>query len=194
MLAAGAGRRFAGGPKLLAEWRGQPILAHVIGTARLARQQGLIDQVLVVHAAGDAPIRDLAVAAGCTPVAAEHAAQGISASLRAGVEALPPGDAVVVLLGDQPTVSVDTIAALIPAGDPLSQALVRPRYASDPETPGHPVLVGRAHWPLAGAAEGDRGFEPAVRERGLTWRLVPIAGRSPDVDTITDLARLKDLD
>lgn len=194
MLAAGASRRFAGGHKLLAEWRGRPILGHVLSTADRARQQGLIDQVLVVHAAGDLPIRDLAVAAGCTPVPAEQAAQGISASLRAGLEALPPGDAVVILLGDQPAVSVETIAALISAGDPLSQALVRPRYASDPETPGHPVLVGHAHWPLAEAAEGDRGFEPAVRERGLTWRLVPIAGRSADVDTIADLARLKDLD
>lgn len=194
MLAAGAGRRFAGGHKLLAEWRGQPILGHVLATAHRARQQGLIDQVLVVHAPGDLPVRDLAVAAGCTPVVADRAAHGMSASLRAGVEALPPGDAVVVLLGDQPAVRVETIAALIAAGGPLSRALVRPRYASDPENPGHPVLVGRVHWPLAEAAEGDRGLEPAVRERGLTWRLVPMAGRSPDVDTITDLARLKDLD
>lgn len=194
VLAAGAGRRFAGGDKLLAPWRGAPLLCHVLAAAVAARARGLLERIVVVHAPGAGPIRDLAVAAGAVPAEAERADAGLSESLRAGLGALPDGEAAVILLGDQPAVAPETIAALIAAAGPLSHALVRPRYRSAPPAPGHPVLVGRAHWPLAAEASGDRGLDPVLARHGLTWRLVPVDGANPDIDTAADLATLEDSD
>ena len=194
ILAAGAGTRFGpGGQKLLTEWRGRPLLAHVLARVTEARSAGLIGECLVTHAPGAGGIRELARSAGCRPVAVAAAASGLGASLAAGVAALPPGDAVLIFLGDQPLVGIDTVRRLASASDP-SHALVRPRYRSAPDAPGHPVLLGREHWPLAREAAGDRGLDPVLAARGLRWQTVDVPGRNPDVDTPDDLHALDPTD
>lgn len=192
MLAAGAGQRFgAGGQKLLAPWRGRPLLGHVLATIGQAREEGLLDRCLVVHAPGADSIRTLARAMECVPVFAVRAEEGLGASLRAGIVAMARDDAVLIFLGDQPAVRLETIRALVAAAaaDPV-HALLRPRYRSDPARPGHPVLVGRAYWPLAAQVAGDRGLDPVLRAAGHAWRLIDVDGANPDVDTLEDLERL----
>jgi molybdenum cofactor cytidylyltransferase len=164
----------------------------VVETIAEARRLGLIDSALVVHAPGAEAVREAAVRAGLDAVVAAGADRGFSESLRAGFAALPEGEAALVVLGDQPAIRLETMGRLIDAARPLplSRALVRPRYRSDPAQPGHPVLVGREYWPLATEASGDRGLDPVLVARGLSWTTVEVAGANPDIDTPRDLADL----
>ncbi len=164
----------------------------MLATVARARDERLLERCLVVHAPAAAGIRRLAREMGAIPVFSVRAEEGIAASLRAGIVALARDDAVLILLGDQPTVPLEAIRALADAArdDPV-HALLRPRYRSDPATPGHPVLVGKAHWPLAAQLAGDRGFDPVIRAAGLDWRLIDVDGANPDIDTPEDLQHLE---
>ena len=80
--------------------------------------------------------------------------QGMGSSLRAGLDALSGADrldeesvdAALVMLVDLPGVGPDVIARIIAGAGPpdvARSALLRAGYAG---APGHPVLLGRAHW------------------------------------------------
>jgi len=82
--------------------------------------------------------------------------QGMSASLRSGLEALAGSDAeaAVVSLVDLPDLTAAVVRRLLSEreGD---EALARASYRG---RPGHPVVLGRAHWPaVAQSATGDAG-------------------------------------
>lgn len=196
MLAAGSGTRFgAGQNKLLATWRGRSLIEHVLATVVSARSEGLLGDVVVVHSPSAPEVGALATSADCDAVMVTRERPAISESIKAGFTALEAMydlrrvTGALLILGDQPMLSVDTIRAVVNAGrDP--DALVRPRYSLDPGTPGHPVLVGRVHWGLVEQTDGDRGIDQVVRARGLAWRLIDLGGNNPDVDTSADLAGL----
>ena len=87
-------------------------------------------------------------------------ASGMGSSLRAGLAALAARPdttdvgAVVVMLVDLPDVGPAVVHRLMAAGAGPS-ALGRAVYAG---RPGHPVLLGRDHWPgVLASASGDRG-------------------------------------
>ncbi len=84
-------------------------------------------------------------------------AEGMGASLRAGLAALarldPQPVAALVHLVDLPGVSATAVARL--AGLAAPDVLARAAFAG---RPGHPVLIGRTHWPAVSAmATGDAG-------------------------------------
>ena len=99
----------------------------------------------------------------CGAVEAPDWADGMGASLRAGLAALEgagqaPGegtavDAAVVHLVDLPGVTAGAVARLVAVGG--HDVLARAAYGG---RPGHPVLLGRAHWAgVRAAAVGDAG-------------------------------------
>jgi CTP:molybdopterin cytidylyltransferase MocA len=139
ILAAGAGRRF-GGPKQLAELDGRPLLEHVLDVA--APWAPLV--VLGAHA--DAIRRAIDVG---DHVVAEDWAEGQSASLRAGVEAIGDVDRILVLLGDMPFVTRDACAAVLAVG-----ACARATYDG---VPGHPVVLDRPVLSRIHELQGDTG-------------------------------------
>jgi len=192
VLAAGQARRF-GGAKLLAPLRGRPVLAHVCATVALAREAGLIGPGWAVTAAGDEAVASLASWAGFAVVPNDRPEEGLSRSIRLGLsnvagsaEAAAVG-AVLLLLGDQPLVRVETMRRLIEAWRSDLGPVVRPRYLDGPDGPGHPILLDRSVWPLAERITGDTGLAavlpPAV--------LIDVSGANPDVDTRADLHLLK---
>jgi CTP:molybdopterin cytidylyltransferase MocA len=144
VLAAGAGRRF-GGPKQLAPLHGRPLLEHVLATARAA-----LDPVVVVLGAHAAEVRAGVDLAGAAVVECPEWADGMSASLRCGLAALPDAREVLVVLGDQPFITPAVVRAVLAAGAPA-------RAAYD-GVPGHPVLLDAALLARAGALQGDAGF------------------------------------
>jgi CTP:molybdopterin cytidylyltransferase MocA len=145
VLAAGAGRR-AGGPKATrAGW-----LEHAVDVLRTVG----CDQVLVVLGAAIVPT-DAEV------VMAPDWAEGMSASLRAGLTAAS-GDAALITLVDLPDLP-SAAAARVAAGASPS-ALRRAVYDG---RPGHPVLIGREHWDaVIASARGDRGAGAYLRTHG----------------------------
>lgn len=183
LLAAGAATRF-GGRKLLAPWRGQ-ILVQAAARAALA-----------------APVEEVVAVVGCDgremegaltalqeqrlrTVHAPHWRDGISASLRAGVEALPPdSNGVVIFLGDMPAIPkhlAGELLAAIAAGLPAAEVRVMDR-------PGHPVAFAQSLYPALRALAGDRGARSILSEFPNRKILrTDDAGASYDVDTAFDL-------
>lgn len=189
LLAAGAGRRF-GGTKLLAPFRGRPLLSHGCEAIARARGTGLLAAAWAVVAVDDEPTRSLVVGAGLAPIANDRPGDGISHSIRLGLKAAEAEQvgAVLLLLGDQPLVEVETMARLIHAWRSGAGPVIRPRYADQPAVPGHPVLLDRTVWPLADRTTGDHGLADLLPAPAL----IDLPGANPDVDTPTDLHRLEE--
>ena len=167
LLAAGAGRRM-GGPKALV--RSAPHGPTLLETAldRL-RAAGLDHVVVVVGAAAD-QVAPLAEAGGADVVRAGDWDEGMGASLRAGLGHLmataPGAQAALVTLVDLLDVGPDVHRRVLAeaCGRPAA-ALVRATYAG---RPGHPVLLGRDHWPeVVDSARGDRGARRYLATRAV---------------------------
>jgi CTP:molybdopterin cytidylyltransferase MocA len=150
LLAAGAGTRY-GMPKVLAaqgEW---------LHTAVSALVDGGCDDVVVVLGAAVVEVPEPARA-----VIAEDWAEGLSASVRAGISAIDPADFAVIHTVDTPDVGADVVRRVLAAAN-SSSGLARAEYA---RRPGHPVVVARRHWPeLLKELHGDEGARAFLRAR-----------------------------
>lgn len=135
-----------GRPKALVADEGGPWLPRA---ARALRDAGC-DEVVVVLGAEAETARAL-VPSGVDVVVADGWAEGMGASLRAGLSAARRADLVLVLLVDLPDVGAEVCRRLLASGSRLARA-------SYDGVPGHPVLIGGEH--VAGVlkvASGDRG-------------------------------------
>lgn len=193
VLAAGLSSRF-GSAKLAAEWRGKPIIRHVLDTVADARDDGLFTAGVVVHRAEDTQTPRVALERGLEPHVNTRPTHGLSSSLRVGLNALSaerwePIEGALVIMGDQPLLRKDVIAQLIAAFSP-SMDLMRPQYMADPDAPGHPVLVHRRLWDRARSLTGDQGFRALETWAKLRAGTIQVEGANPDVDTPGDLAGL----
>jgi nicotine blue oxidoreductase len=107
---------------------------------------------------------------------------GMSSSLRAGLSTLD-GDAALVTLVDLPDVGDSVVSRLVELA--AVDALARATYG---DRPGHPVLIGQAHWAgVEAVLEGDRGARRYLDSHGV--RDVPC----DDLATGRDLDRPEDL-
>jgi nicotine blue oxidoreductase len=184
LLAAGAGRRMGGPKALLREPDGT---AWVTRTARTLLDAGCAPVLAVIGAGADEVTALLPTSVG--PVRADDWAEGMGASLRAGLAALAAGQgpptpvAALVALVDTPGVGVEVVARLAALGSP--DALARAAYAG---RPGHPVLIGRAHWDgVAEVAFGDAGARDYLARHEVTLVECGDIGDGRDVDRPADL-------
>jgi CTP:molybdopterin cytidylyltransferase MocA len=180
VLAAGAGSRF-----------GQPKATVTIDGVRLVdRAAGLLatggcEPVLVVSGAVRLEV------AGATVIHNDDWASGMGSSLRIGLAAMPPeATAAAVLLVDTPALGTESVRRLLAA----HRAGATLAVATYDGQRGHPVLLGREHWPgVAAQATGDAGARryltgrPGVAEVDCTG-----TGDPTDVDvpeTLRSLSR-----
>ncbi len=180
VLAAGESKRF-GQPKQLL------LLDRVLANVRAAK----LDAVVVVLGAHAEAIR------GAVRFADEHVvvnsdyAQGMSTSILAGVRALPAvAVAVMIVLGDQPLVAPATMDLLIDEYRRTRPPAVIPTVDG---VRGNPVIIARALFAELMELRGDAGFR-AIAARHAVLE-VPVADRGVliDVDTASDLARVREL-
>jgi len=187
VLAAGSARRFGGG-KLIAPFRGRPLLLWALDAALAAAPNATV----LVTGAEAAAVEAVARGAGRglrIAHAADHA-EGLSASLKTGLAALPPeAEGAMIFLGDMPGISAEIPLRLV-------QALAVGALAAAPVYEGrrgHPVAFARALFPALMSLRGDEGARRVLE--GLGGRLAEIAtenlGVLADVDTPADLARLE---
>lgn len=185
ILAAGASTRMRGRDKLLELVAGEPLLARV---ARAAVASGA--PVLVALPAGSdrrvAALRGLAVQI----VTVTDADEGMAASIRAGVAALPASaTAVVLMLADMPDIRSDDIRALLVAHQGVADAPIL-RAAGPQGQPGHPVLFPARFFAELGALQGDTGARAILAAHADAVRLIPLPGTRAltDLDTPEDWA------
>jgi molybdenum cofactor cytidylyltransferase len=142
---------------------------------------------------GDArAVRRAAVTRGFGVVTNDAPEAGLSRSLRLGLRALEPTtiDAALVVLADQPRTRIGVLSDLVGEWRRSAAPIVVPRYAGAPRTPGNPVLLARAVWPLAGTLRGDTGMSAIVRGRPELVAYLEVQGSNPDVDRPEDLEGL----
>ena len=164
VLAAGAGTRM-GGPKALQ--RGPDGEAWVARACSLLRAAGCERVVVVLGAQAGAARALVPAGPSIVTVVADRWSEGISRSLRAGLEAAT-GDAALITLVDLPDLPVEvarrvlspTVGPTVGAGS-LRQAVYGGR-------PGHPVLIGCAHWgALLDELVGDVGARAYLVAHGV---------------------------
>jgi len=144
VLAAGAGRRF-GGTKQLAELGGRPLIEHALSAL------GALERVVVVLGARADEVRAGADLGAAELVVCTRWAEGMSASLRCGLDALAGAEEVVIALADQPFVTPAVVERVRSARGPAARAV----YDG---APGHPVVIRRPLLDRAGELSGDAGF------------------------------------
>jgi molybdenum cofactor cytidylyltransferase len=179
ILAAGASTRFAGGHKLLTEFRGKPMVSHAFELAISAP----LDARLVVTGARAGEIAALAEAAGLRSLHNPHFASGLSTSLKAGIAAMPADcEGALILLGDMPLILPETVQAIVAAaqGNPALVAIV-PTYR---EEWGHPVLLRRTLFGEIAKLQGDQGARSLLKSRrDILTLAIDDSGILADLDT-----------
>jgi molybdenum cofactor cytidylyltransferase len=154
-MAAGESRRWGADNKLLVPIDGRPMIRH---TAE-AILKSAVRPVLVVtgHEA-----TEIAAALEGLPVFFHHApdfADGMSASLKAGIAAVPPEcEAALICLGDMPFVQAETFDTL--AVTHAGQAALFPTYEGQR---GNPVLLDRSLFSDIQRLTGDEGARKLLK-------------------------------
>lgn len=164
------------------------LLRHADGQSWLSRSVGVLrdggcHDVTVVIGAEAALAAALVADLGVDIVVAEDWADGMSASLRAGLARLGNGDAAVAVvhLVDLPDVTAAVVGRLLGTVELHPSLLARPTYRG---LPGHPVLLGRDHWqPVRSDASGDRGARGYLDDHPLVTVECGDLARGVDRDT-----------
>ncbi len=181
LLAAGRSSRMRR-PKQLLPWQGRPLVRHVAETALASRLTSL---VVVVGAAAPAVSQALAGLSGpSTIVVCPDYAQGLAASLRCGLGALPASTAgAVILLVDQPHITPGLINQLISAflAAPGVPAVI-PRYQGQR---GNPVLLAARLFAELETLKGDVGARVILARYAATVRWLDVDDPAvvEDIDT-----------
>ena len=168
LLAAGGARRF-GSQKLVALLDGVPLVRRAVDTGG-----GDGACIVVVGNESDSVRRALD---GTTATVVENPswAEGMSTSLRCGVEAIPSSaECVLVALGDQPGIDPEVARAVITRWRETSRPIVVARYA---DGRGHPVLFARELFGELMTLRGDQGARSLIE-------------RSPDRVAFVDVDRV----
>lgn len=180
LLAAGRSSRFGAGHKLLAPWRGKPLVAHAVDAIAAAG----LPPPIVVLGHDEAAVRDALAGHDVQFVAAPDWAEGMGRSLAAGIAAVPADwDAALVCLGDMPAVEPGLIAELASTPGELVVPIWDGRR-------GHPVRWPRAAFARLMTLTGDTGGKAAMADFSVTEVAALSAACLIDIDTPQALAAL----
>ncbi len=188
VLAAGQSSRMAPHHKLLLPDRaGKPMIARVVDNLLSSPARPIL--VVVGHRADD--IRAALAGRPVAFVPAADYAEGLAASLRAGITALPgEARAALICLGDMPLVTARVIERLIEAYDPDEGRLIAvPMHRG---RPGNPVLWDRRFFPEIAALSCDAGARRLLDRHleAMTEVEMPEDSVLRDFDTVESLASL----
>jgi molybdenum cofactor cytidylyltransferase len=144
---------------LIPDAAGTPMIARTVDAVLASRARPI--HVVVGHQA-DAITAALATRP-VTIVPAPDYKDGLSASLRAGLAALPPDTAAALIcLGDMPLVRAADIDRLLDAYDPAEgRLIIVPTHNGQR---GNPVLWDRSFFPAMSALTGDTGARSLLQQ------------------------------
>ena len=178
VLAAGGSSRL-GRPKQLLPYRGTTLLDWVVSTARGCD----FDQLLVVVGGTAVDVRGTVDLRGAEVVVNDAYRTGCSSSIAAALGAVDPRcDVLVLLLGDQPGVTPETVRALLAGRNGALLAVCRYEDGR-----GHPFAFGRPVFGELAQLHGDKAVWKLLDRRPQDVVEVPVQGAVPvDVDTWDD--------
>jgi molybdenum cofactor cytidylyltransferase len=161
VLAAGFSTRL-GTPKQDVVFEGETLLERA---ERLAR--GVADDVIVV-----------------TPQLNPDAAEGIASSIRAGVRLADPNARILIMLCDQPLITIAHLRDLVSIDAPI----VATGYGG---IAGVPVVFAPEFASELLALRGDRGARVVIEAHRDVAQVVTFEDAAVDIDTRDDLRKLK---
>lgn len=180
VLAAGAGRRF-GMPKALVRYEGSLLVERAVG---ILAEGGCAPVITVLGAAAE-EIQRTARLTGVRIVTNPDWATGMGSTLRTGLQALTSTEvpAAMILPVDMPGVTPTAVRRVAAHTSP--EALAAASYGGQR---GHPVLLGRTHWPgVTAASVGDTGARGYLRDRHVTLVACEDVSDNFDIDRQEDL-------
>ncbi len=178
VLGAGGSKRL-GRPKQLLAYGDGTLLGHVVGVARSAA----FDQLIVAIGGAADEVREQVDLTGAEVVVNEAYGEGCSSSIAAALGAVDPrAEVLVLMLGDQPGVSAETVATLLAGRGDAPLAVCR--YD---DGRGHPIAFSREVFAELAELHGDKGVWRLLDQRADEVAEVAVAGPIPlDVDTPED--------
>lgn len=178
ILAAGTSSRMRGRDKLMEDVDRIPLLRRTVLRALATGCAVFVTLPAAPHA------RYTALSGlGVTSIPVGDADEGINASLRAGLAALPQGsDAVMVLLADMPDLTTDDLNTVMQAVDLGSETLIW-RATTQAGASGHPIVFSKTLFAELIMLEGDAGGSRVVKKHHDRTLFVPL----PDSRARTDL-------
>jgi CTP:molybdopterin cytidylyltransferase MocA len=182
--AAGSSSRMGGRDKLLEPVLGFPLLSLIAARAREATPV-----VCVALPGKDGPRHRAIAGLDVDWVDVPDGAEGMAASLRAGLAAMPPQlDGVMILPADMPEIDAPDMRALI---DAFRAAPAIWQATSEDGTPGHPVIFPADLLDEVAKVKGDRGARDVLAAHPDRIRRLALPGRRAllDLDTPEDWAR-----
>ena len=183
VLAAGLGTRF-GGNKLSAEYGGKTLYRRIFDIIRPE------DYGAVAVVSGTQEILDGAAEKGFLAVCNERPEDGISRSIRLGLEAVVPCDSAIFLVCDQPLLRAESLQAIGKAAKEHPGKIIVP-VRSDGKT-GNPCLFPAEFFGELLRLQGDRGGKAIIRSHPEKAFYLPLPDDElADADTKEELECLK---
>lgn len=175
LLAAGMSSRMQGRDKLLEPIDGVPLLSRIT-------QQALQTDCAVYVAVPSLNHPRATLVPGAKLVPVKRAAEGMGASIAAGVAALDPEiEAVMICPSDMPEIIIEDFECLAAAFEREGGPILRAVDASG--APGHPVLFPRRCFPDLINLEGDTGARNIVSREAVKLVELPGTHATTDLDT-----------
>ena len=182
LLAAGSSQRL-GRPKQLLPFRGTTLIRHLAAEALASKAR---EVTVVIGASAEAVRRELSDL-GLNIRENNRWGEGLSASIRTGLETLPEtAEGVLLMLCDQPLVTSSLLNTMI---DHFAapDGIVACEYA---DTVGVPVLLSRKLVPELLRLSGDVGAKEVLKAHREEVSLIPFPGGALDIDVPGDLEQL----
>ncbi|MFA6232714.1 MAG: nucleotidyltransferase family protein [Bacteroidota bacterium] len=185
ILAAGESRRM-GQPKMLLPCSGATIIETVAVTALASSAE----EVVVVLGAMEESIRQSITHLPVVIAVNTEFLLGMLSSIQCGIRTLPSDtDAVLLMLGDQPTVPVEVIEEVIAAWRSSGKGFVLPTYGG---RRGHPLLIDLRHRDELLRLDPSAGMRAMLAAHVEDVLEVPVDAPAilTDIDTPEDYAAL----
>lgn len=185
ILAAGASTRL-GRPKQLLEYRGQPLLQHLIDLA----DQTICNPSLVILGSGAEEIKERIDSKSLEVIENPEWEEGIASSIRFGLSYLgeknPDVKHVLFLLSDQPYLTIDVINELLKLKG-ANKSITACEYN---DQVGVPAIFSHHFFEDLMRLEGDSGAKKIILQNMDYVSMVPFVGGEMDIDTEEDYERL----
>lgn len=149
---------------------------------------GGVDEVVVVVGPDGGAVRESLSGLPARFVENPDPRAGQGSSIACGIAALRPGEAALIVLGDQPTIPSQVVPCVIATFRRTRARIVAPVYRG---VQGNPVLFDPSVFPELLALTGDRGARSVIeRDPRRVTQILFECPLPPDIDTEEDYGRV----